>query len=1020
MKLAKVIQLELAMLCWAALVSCGGDIGVPVSTPVTGYISKGPVDGATCSLYNLSHQVVAGPVISNKGMLDFGKITVSGALTIECTGGTYTDEVTGQTANSGTLNSGVTVTQGTPVTGVVTPLTHMAYTRAAGDATQIAAKAKEVADAMGLSDVDLLATTPIDVNTQAADNDAAGKYGTMLAIVSQYMKDNNLDLTSAVTLLTNAVDTTGVSATMQMSLQTSVTNLATSGKAKDNVAKIKDDVKNAIKRGTGSGLSLTAASPAGLIQGAPGSSNWTIAGTGFLKSGSAVVIKLDGTACASSGTVISFVTIAGVDCSNVITSPTATTATLSLTANATGSTAQPLEQMLSIKLTAAPAPTITFTNNPISIQLGKAVSVVASSNSSGAVTYSGSNDAIATVSAAGLITPVALGKITVTATQAAVQGQYASGSKTYELTITNKTVPTLIFANSSKTVTLGEADLTNTLSSVACTDESNYAPTITYASSDTTKATVDSSGKVVLKAAGDVSIMAIATAHGVCATGSNQYTLTISKATPIVAFNKPTTIATIGTAITNIAAVSSPSNNGSGGTLPSTANLTFTYTSSNTAVATVSSTGLITPLKEGNVTITAKLAKNSNYNDIGASYQLTVNKAIPTLSIAPSLSLYLIDDALGSTIAALLESEAGNGLNKPTGSVSYSSSNPAVATVDSTGKILPISPGTATIIAYYAGDANYANKESQSTVTVLGATTANFIGVNWADRRDNFVDDLLLLSGLSANDNQATITAKTATIVAGFKATGANTLRLPVNPTTVLQSYWPTYSSIIDQASNNNMKVLVAYWEGASSKDGLVDGDGSAFWSMWDTLVAKYKDNPKIYFEVMNEPYGYDITSLKNLYVDWLARYPSLPRGRIVLGGARYSENVNAIGADTRFAECRLSFHFHVWWRNYWSVAEWETPIRDYVNYPQRTILTEFGIPVQYGDDFWTVTTSPTKNIAFMQGITNSVRTKNMGSIYWPGLRTNDSYSIFTYNGASLDIVNASALRRAQYGWGLP
>ena len=40
------------------------------------------------------------------------------------------------------------------------------------------------------------------------------------------------------------------------------------------------------------------------------------------------------------------------------------------------------------------------------------------------------------------------------------------------------------------------------------------------------------------------------------------------------------------------------------------------------------------------------------------------------------------------------------------------------------------------------------------------ADTGQFDGVNWADPRDNFADDALVLSGLTASDSYATIKAK--------------------------------------------------------------------------------------------------------------------------------------------------------------------------------------------------------------------------------------------------------------------
>ena len=50
---------------------------------------------------------------------------------------------------------------------------------------------------------------------------------------------------------------------------------------------------------------------------------------------------------------------------------------------------------------------------------------------------------------------------------------------------------------------------------------------------------------------------------------------------------------------------------------------------------------------------------------------------------------------------------------------------------------------------------------------------------------------------------------------------------------------------------------------------------------------------PNAYFEVINEPYGYSTTDLDNLYNTWLTRYPTVPRGRVILDGAGLATNVS-------------------------------------------------------------------------------------------------------------------------------
>lgn len=297
----------------------------------------------------------------------------------------------------------------------------------------------------------------------------------------------------------------------------------------------------------------------------------------------------------------------------------------------------------------------------------------------------------------------------------------------------------------------------------------------------------------------------------------------------------------------------------------------------------------------------------------------------------------------------------------------------------------------------------------------ITSSTRNFKGVNWADPRDNFADDWLILSGLSASDNETAVGEKAEKILSGFQSNGANTVRLPVNPSTVLQTWWPRYSSVIKKASSKGMKVILAYWEGNSSRDGKVDNT-TAFWEMWTTIMAHFSNNANIYFEVFNEPHGYSATELKTLYAEWLGKFPTLAKRRIILDGVGYATDVNSIGADSRFDGCLLSFHFYTWFGGQQTSADWEAVVRS-INYQQRTITTEFGVPMTSGKNYGSYPGSD-KEITYLQAMTEQFHDRGIGSVYWPGLRTGDSYSMFGFDGNNLSVNNATGLSRLKYAWG--
>jgi hypothetical protein len=307
-------------------------------------------------------------------------------------------------------------------------------------------------------------------------------------------------------------------------------------------------------------------------------------------------------------------------------------------------------------------------------------------------------------------------------------------------------------------------------------------------------------------------------------------------------------------------------------------------------------------------------------------------------------------------------------------------------------------------------------QEEKTAVAALALSTASFKGMNWADPNDNFADGLVIPSGLSSSDNYTAVQSKAANILSAFTQRGANTVRLPINPYTVSAAWWAAYRGAIDQALSGGMKVILAYWEGSSSKDGLVD-NLTAFWQMWQTVTSQYGGNSQVYFEVFNEPHGYSVTDLKSLYAQWLSNYPSIPQNRVLLDGAGYATNVNDIGADSRFSSCLLSYHMYTWFDNSKTTsADWEQSITS-LSYPDRTVLTEFGIPLTTGKNYLGAPGTDVE-ITYLQGLTNALRSKQMGSVYWPGLRTGDSYSMLTLSGTTLSTNNNAGLQRVQYGWG--
>jgi len=310
------------------------------------------------------------------------------------------------------------------------------------------------------------------------------------------------------------------------------------------------------------------------------------------------------------------------------------------------------------------------------------------------------------------------------------------------------------------------------------------------------------------------------------------------------------------------------------------------------------------------------------------------------------------------------------------------------------------------------------------------AATNQFMGVNWANPNDNFITSNLIPVGLSTSDNYATTYTKATTILKGFQSLGANTVRLPFNAATTSGSWWGSYTAAWDAASALGMKVVVAPW----LQGGKVS-DTTSFYQMWDTVINKYGGNSNFYFDIMNEPYAYSATDLTNFEAAWLARYPNLPRGRVIVPGLWSDTNLCAVGADSRLSGTLLSIHIYgMFGDSHTTEAGWVTDFENALcGYASRAVLTEFGVPMNTGVNY-DGPRDGNNDLSYLYGITDTVRSLGMGSILWTGIKQatqtqgpgpceNASCAITSLNGSgtnlSLSITNQSGLDRLQYGWGL-
>ncbi|MFG2639230.1 ricin-type beta-trefoil lectin domain protein [Streptomyces sp. NPDC048362] len=301
--------------------------------------------------------------------------------------------------------------------------------------------------------------------------------------------------------------------------------------------------------------------------------------------------------------------------------------------------------------------------------------------------------------------------------------------------------------------------------------------------------------------------------------------------------------------------------------------------------------------------------------------------------------------------------------------------------------------------------------------------------MNWADPRDNFVTGPITPVGLSASDEYVTTHAKSQAILKSFQALGANTVRMGINTSTVSGSWWNSYTAAFDAASDLGMNVILAPW----LQNGLT-GDTDTFYQMWDVVIDKYRGNSHVYFEIMNEPWGYPASQEADVAAAWLAHYPDVPRGRVLVPGSGASQDLCTVGADSRLSGTLLSIHkYSVFGESHPDATAWANNFKSALcGYGSRAVLTEFGAPMTTGVNY-NGPREGNNNVSYLYALTDTVRELQMGSLLWVGVKeANQSQgpgpcaeascalTSLAGNGAniSLDVNNQSALNRVRYGWG--
>ena len=354
-----------------------------------------------------------------------------------------------------------------------------------------------------------------------------------------------------------------------------------------------------------------------------------------------------------------------------------------------------------------------------------------------------------------------------------ITAQTSNGKKAkVKVRVVDPYKPTGVFLDREGTVTL---NMGSRLTLYATLQPAGATRSLTWTSSSTKIATVDANGVVTPIKEGTVTIT-VKTHNG------KKDTVKVKvvdpyKPTAVVLNREGTVTLNMGSRLTLYATLQ-----------PATATRSLTWTSSSTKIATVDANGVVTPIKEGTVTITVK-THNGKYDTVKVK---VVDPYKPT-------GVYL--DREGTVVLRMGSSLTLKATLQPAGAtrnLTWTSSSTKVATVDQNGVVTGIKEGTVTITvkthngkkdtvkvkvaAYYPVQAlslslggksygeMYVGDRAKLSVTYTPSKSCDFANLTWRSNNTKVVtvDGSGNLSAVGAGYAMITATDQNTSVSASF------------------------------------------------------------------------------------------------------------------------------------------------------------------------------------------------------------------------------------------------------------
>ncbi|WP_404835547.1 Ig-like domain-containing protein [Aeromonas media] len=387
------------------------------------------------------------------------------------------------------------------------------------------------------------------------------------------------------------------------------------------------------------------------------------------------------------------------------------------------------------------------------------------------VAWLSSNTAVATVDGSGLVSGIAAGSTTLSASVLGVTGSTS-------IQITNTTLKTLQVIPAASTIALGTRTQLQAIATFTNNSTQNVSGLVQWKSSDATVASVNSQGLVTGNRIGQVTISAT---YGAI---SRSATLTVTNA--------------MATAI-QITPAASSLPKGTRQQFQATATFSDSssqdvtdqvdWDSSNISIATVDLEGEVTAVTEGNTIISARFQNVVSNPVVLEVTDATLETGGLTITVPP---MTLAAGLTGQLAASGTYSDGT--IRNVTHDAHWSSSDPGIATVSLTGLVTAVTPGTATLTGTLDG------QSATLLVTVTNATL---------------------------KPNGLTITVPPLTLAAGLSsqltASGAYSDGTSTDVTASVQ--WSSSDPAIATVSLTGLVTAVA--PGSATINGILDGQSA-------------------------------------------------------------------------------------------------------------------------------------------------------------------------------------------------